>query len=460
MQIYRKVSVLLALLVLSVPALAQVLSPGDVVNNTVTISTAVHFGDAEGQDVLVPAGAYWVIPGAGTIELINLEDGENYVVRAIVETHSENLDASIALSTPGTEEQPDTHSIAYLLDDGSQLTAEGSYSGILARGLLGDAKAKAAAARKAAQQRAAAAKRRAQAAAAEARRRAELAAAEARRRIQGAAAEVRRTARRDVENMLQEVAQIRARDGKRAANKKLVQYGPRLALASSAAFTPEQKLRLIAEARVQLRKHMPFIQEVLRRSKSIISLVKDDGKPLGDGRRTQIQNAIWGSGDNQLRHPFAGSMVTSRGLGDGIQPSWSVGFSGDISAVAGAGIGVAEAFPFDLRDPGVCNYFSASFDFGAQAGGAGNVDIGFYLGGYRTLGATFADPILGGLEAQVTLGVTVYAGVEIVLVFSIPSEDLAYIPLTAIQLGIGGGGEAEAALGLGYGFRAGCIPLD
>ena len=185
---------LAAVLMLFSAADAQEFTADNVINRTVVLSTAVHFNDPEGEVVVVPPGAYWVIPASDALELLNLENGDTTVIRATAEEHTEGLTEVMAVSTPGTEVQPDVHSITFMFIDGTGLIAEGSYSGIQPRGLLGDAKKKADAARQAARQRAQAAKRRAQMVAAEARRRAELAAAEARRRTMEAAARIRNEA--------------------------------------------------------------------------------------------------------------------------------------------------------------------------------------------------------------------------------------------------------------------------
>lgn len=419
----------------------------EVLSQIVSLSKPVHFSDTEGKNLMVPPGAYWVTPRTETLELIRLEDGETYNIQATTGEHAENLAEPIALSTPGTDEQPDIHSVSYMYADGSQLVAEGSYSGIQARGVLGDAaKRKVAAARAAAQR-----------AAAEAKRRAQVAAAEAQRRVEQAAAAVRRKARAEMGEMLQDIANAEAREGRAKAVAKAVRYAPRLAAMSTAALTPRQKFQLIQAARQELRNRMPFIKEVFRRATTIRPYLRDGRQGLSAIEIQTVRDAIFGSGENELRHPFAGPVVKTRGLGAGINPSWSIGASGDISGIAGFSIGAAQSFPLNLfSSPGTCTYVSAAFDLGAQEEADVSGNIGFYLGGHDTLGASSVQGWLDGFEVAVNLGAAYIGGVEVTLLFSIPSEDLAYIPLTGIQLGLAGGEAAEAAVAFGYGIRLAC----
>jgi len=135
----------LVLLLSTGDALAQAFSPADIVNHTVSLNRAVHFSDPDGSDVLVPAGGYWVAAQEDTLMMLSLDSGEMYTLSATAGEHDSEIFSDLAVSTAGTEEQPDAHVISYLFVDGSALVAEGSYSGIQARGLLDPAKRKAAA---------------------------------------------------------------------------------------------------------------------------------------------------------------------------------------------------------------------------------------------------------------------------------------------------------------------------
>lgn len=450
-----KIFLLLAIFATTFSASGEELSPADavlqeVVLSTVTISTPVYFRDSEGQNVLVPASTYWVTPGEDTLELFGLENGEVFKVRASKGEHSEDLAEPVALSTPGTEEQPDVHSVAYLNTDGTQLVAEGSYSGIQARGVLGDAaKQRAAAARAAAQQAAAEAKRRAQAAAAEARRRAEQVADAARRKAQAEVAE-----------MLQDIANTEYRSGHAQAVAKAARYAPRLAVMGIASTSPQQKVELARAATRELQNHAPFIREVIQRAPTILPLLRDGRQPLSAIEIQNVRNTIFGSGENELRHPFAGPVVRSRGIGEGINPSFSIGASGDISAVAGLSIGAAQSFPFNPATPGTCTYISAAVDLGLQGEGEVSGNIGFFADGHETLGGSLDDgpiSLVGGIELAVNLGGTVFVGVDVVLLFGIPTDAIPYWKLTGIQIGFGAGAGGEAAVGIGYGLRVLCV---
>lgn len=450
MRKFPKIFLLLAIFATSLSASGQELSPADVVLNTVVIATPVYFRDSEGQNVLVPASAYWVTPGAETLELFRLEDGEIYIVQALVGEHSEDLTEPFALSTPGTDEQPDIHSVAYMNTDGTQLIAEGSYSGIQARGVLGDAaKRKAAAARAAAQRVAAEAKRRARGAAIEARRRAELIAAAARRKAQS-----------EVSEMLQDIAITEYREGHAQAVAKAVRYAPRLVVMGTASLTSQQKVQLLQAARQELQNRAPFIKEVIRRATTIVPLLRDGRQPLSASELQNVRNTIFGSGENELRHPFAGPVVRTRGIGDGINPSFSIGASGDLSAVAGLSIGAAQSFPFNPLTPGTCTYISAAVDLGLQGEGEVMGNIGFFADSHETLGGSLDDgpkSLVGGIELAVNLGGSIVVGIDVVLLFGIPTDAIPHWKLSGIQIGFGGGAGGEVAVGIGYGLRVLCV---
>jgi hypothetical protein len=437
----------LAIFFISVAGHAQELTPEVIVQNTVALSTPVHFSGPEGEKVLVPEGAYWVIPGTESLDLFRVEDGATFTIRVVVGEASEDLVGPMALSTPGTDEEPDVHSILYIAADGSQLIAEGTYSGIEARGRLADA----------ARRRAAQARAKAQQVALQAKRRAQAAAAEVQRRIQLAAANARRNARADLGRMLEDIANTEASKGRTAALAKAARYAPRMTVASAASLTPRQKLQVMQAARRELRNRMPFIKEVFGRMTTIRPLLRDGRDRFSKVELATVREAIFGSGDNALPHPFANGAIKTRGVGDGINPSWSIGGSVDISAVAGLSLGAAQSFAFNPADAGTCTYVSAGFDLGAQEEVDVSGNVGFYLGGHDTLGASSLQGWLDGFEVAVNLGAEAGGGVEVTLLFSIPSEDLAYIPLTGISLGLAGGEAVEAAIGIGYGIRLACL---
>jgi len=171
------------MLTVSFPASGQSISSDDALLRTITIVEAVHFNDAEGEDILLPAGDYFVSAAESVLQLIRLADGETFNLAATSGQHSEEVSGVIAVSAPGTDEFSDSHDIALLSSDGTVLEAVGSYSGIYAKGLLGDAAAKA---KEKARQQALAAQRKAAKAKADAQRAAEL----ARQRANQAAAAV------------------------------------------------------------------------------------------------------------------------------------------------------------------------------------------------------------------------------------------------------------------------------
>jgi len=443
---YFKLPLLLALLALLPVANGQDISAEDAIRNTVVTDRPVHFRGTDGQDIVVDAGVYWVTPAEESLELLRLADGTNYTVRATASELEESPEESMAVSTPGTEEQPDTHSIAYLRSNGTQLVAEGSYSGIEARGVLGDA-----ARRKAAQARA-----NAQRAAAAAKRRAQAAAAAVRQKKEELARQVRAGARRDLARMLREISEAEEKQGRKASLALTARYAPRLAAASTASLAPQQRRAIMQAGLRELRAQMPFIQEVARRMATVPNLIRDGRDRLSDAELARVKDAIIGSGPNELQLPFANRAVTARGLGDGFGPSFTVGAGIDLALVGGISIGASQSFSLRPGNPGSCTYISASADGGVQEEAEGNASVGFYSAAHDGLGGA-PGGWLGGLELSVNLGASATGGAEVVLLFGIPDESLAYFPLTGIQVGASGGEGAEATVGLGYGIRVLCL---
>ncbi|MDH5426572.1 MAG: hypothetical protein OEZ57_01245 [Nitrospirota bacterium] len=110
--------------------------PSAFADTTVTLEQPVHFTNAEGSDVVLPAGDYAVEPAEAWLRVT--PSGRQTVDAALLEaqsaTHEESLTTPMALSAEG--EQPNTHHLALLLPDGKRLEAIGSYSGIRSRGTL------------------------------------------------------------------------------------------------------------------------------------------------------------------------------------------------------------------------------------------------------------------------------------------------------------------------------------
>jgi hypothetical protein len=131
------------MLTVSLPASGQTTSSDDVLLRTITIVDPVHFSGAAGEDVLLPAGDYFVAAADSMLKLVRLADGETFDLTATSDQHSEEVSGAIAVSVPGTDELRDSHFIVLLSGDGTALEAVGSYGGIHTKGLLSDAAAKA-----------------------------------------------------------------------------------------------------------------------------------------------------------------------------------------------------------------------------------------------------------------------------------------------------------------------------
>ena len=66
------------MLTVSFPASGQSISSDDALLRTITIVEAVHFNGAEGEDILLPAGDYFVAAADSNLQLIRLADGETF----------------------------------------------------------------------------------------------------------------------------------------------------------------------------------------------------------------------------------------------------------------------------------------------------------------------------------------------------------------------------------------------
>jgi hypothetical protein len=181
-------------LTVSFPASGQSISSDDALLRTITVDDPVHFIGAESEDILLPAGDYFVIAADSNLQLIRLADGETFSLAATSGQHSEEVSGTIAVSVSGTGELSDSHDIALLSSDGTVLEAAGSYSGVYDRGLLNDAAAKA---KEKARQAAIASQRKAAKAKADAQRAAQL----AKQRANQAASVVASTATNVAENV-------------------------------------------------------------------------------------------------------------------------------------------------------------------------------------------------------------------------------------------------------------------
>lgn len=109
-------------------------------DTTITLDQPVHFTTAEGSDVVLDAGDYAIEPADEWLRVIP-SDGQAVgaiLLEAHLAKHAVSLTEPLALSVQG--EQPDTHYLALLLPDGTQMEAIGTYSGIRSRAGLSQAR--------------------------------------------------------------------------------------------------------------------------------------------------------------------------------------------------------------------------------------------------------------------------------------------------------------------------------
>ena len=91
------------MLTVSFPASGQSISSDDALLRTITVDDPAHFIGAEGEDILLPAGDYFVTAADSNLQLIRLADGETFSLAATSGQHSEEVSGTIAVSVPGTD---------------------------------------------------------------------------------------------------------------------------------------------------------------------------------------------------------------------------------------------------------------------------------------------------------------------------------------------------------------------
>ncbi|MDH3503812.1 MAG: hypothetical protein OEZ41_04010 [Nitrospirota bacterium] len=98
----------------------------------ITLEQSVHFLESDGSDVMVEAGTYEVETLVGSRLRLNVEGGDTLFLDAHATTHSEEIEAPLAVTVSG--EDPDVVHIVLLLQNGQALDAPGSISGTRSRG--------------------------------------------------------------------------------------------------------------------------------------------------------------------------------------------------------------------------------------------------------------------------------------------------------------------------------------
>jgi hypothetical protein len=97
---------------------------------TVTLDQPIHFLATDGSDVLIQPGTYQVEAAEEWLRVIPGERREAWLLEATPTQHEEILDAPVAFSTPGEDDQ---HHMVLLLPGGTGLESIGSISGVRSR---------------------------------------------------------------------------------------------------------------------------------------------------------------------------------------------------------------------------------------------------------------------------------------------------------------------------------------
>ena len=108
------------------------LNPVAEATSTLTLEQPVHFTSSDGTDVMVGIGTHEVETLVGSRLRLNIEEGETVFLEAQATTHSEEIEAPLAITVAG--EDPDVVHIVLVLPNGQALDAPGSISGTRSRG--------------------------------------------------------------------------------------------------------------------------------------------------------------------------------------------------------------------------------------------------------------------------------------------------------------------------------------
>lgn len=113
---------------------------GEVRERMVSLTQALHFTGAKGQDVVVGPGNYRVeAEDINRIRLVPAENGESVVIDAGTFTHQQMVESPVPVTVPDPE-QPDVVHVVLLFPGGTGLDAIGTYSGVKTRAVTKTAK--------------------------------------------------------------------------------------------------------------------------------------------------------------------------------------------------------------------------------------------------------------------------------------------------------------------------------
>lgn len=133
---FSRLLVLLAFVFAPLLGRGEIPTDTEVLSRIVSLAKPVHFNDTNGRNLVVPSGAYWVTPEQDSLLLFGVEDGKLYHLAATKDHGDTEAADPMAVSSPGSKNEPDVHYVVFMSDAGEQLVAKGSYSGVRSRGFL------------------------------------------------------------------------------------------------------------------------------------------------------------------------------------------------------------------------------------------------------------------------------------------------------------------------------------
>ena len=371
---------------------------------TVTfISEAIHFHGLDDTDVVVEPGFYKVEGVEKGLHLIKVGEERIFIVKAELGQHEESLQEPVVVNVYGdVADEPDISVLMLQLPDGTQLVAEGSYSGIRPRGLRDRLRA-------------------------------------ARARIQQRAQQIRQRAQQIRRKAAARAKQLRTFNSLRKQAKAM----PKLSQA--------QKAQLKQMAKKILQDNKGMLEKVARRVKNnrglLVKLRRKGIRNLTQADTQEFKNAIFGKSGNRLRlsRPVESGQPISRGLLNDSDDSITLGISGDLSFGAGAGAGIFLGIPNISSQGSPALYGAWSYGGGTTAGGSINLDIGSFF--------SRADE-LDGCDYSVNAAYGEVADFGVSVVFGGPDIRTEKVPLaelyfSGLQIEPGAGLEASLAVYVG-----------
>ena len=307
---------------------------------TTFFSETIHFDGPDDTSVIVEPGFYKVSRVENLLQLAKIGGERTYTLKAKLDHHEESLQEPVAVKVYGdVADEPDISVLMLQLPDGTQLAADGSYSGIRPRGLRDRLRA-------------------------------------ARAKMQRRAQQIRLKAQQRRKKM----AAAARTAGFFNQLRKQAKAMPKLSQA--------EKAQLKKRTQQYVQKNKEILQEFVKRiknNKALFTRLRRKGiTNLNHADLLRVREAIIGSGDKMLRlnHSKAKGQPIPRSIisKNKNEASFTVGYSMEASAVVGVGAGYFAAIGNNKPSSGPPIFYGQAFwaPPGFRFGNSGNIDIGIW----------------------------------------------------------------------------------